>query len=117
MYPDAITRSCTRLEYARVCVLLDYHAILPKYVIILAPNEDGGKRVPIKVDVEFEWVPSKCTNCMTLGQALGNCPLNRPQARNPAQIYVPKTLGDKVEAQVTNLAKSRGVGQGTSLWE
>ncbi|KAL0439687.1 UNVERIFIED_CONTAM: hypothetical protein Slati_2451700 [Sesamum latifolium] len=55
LYPDAITRAGTRLDYARVCVLIDFSSILPKHLIILAPDEDGGEH-PCRVDIEYEWV-------------------------------------------------------------
>ncbi|KAL2245927.1 UNVERIFIED_CONTAM: hypothetical protein Sindi_2860900 [Sesamum indicum] len=43
LYPDAITRACTRLDFARVCVMLDVSSKLPKHIIIMMPNEKGGE--------------------------------------------------------------------------
>ncbi|KAL2231098.1 UNVERIFIED_CONTAM: hypothetical protein Sindi_1704200 [Sesamum indicum] len=43
LYPDAITRACTRLDFARVCVMLDVHSKIHKHIIIMAPNEEGGE--------------------------------------------------------------------------
>ncbi|KAL2226400.1 UNVERIFIED_CONTAM: hypothetical protein Sindi_1998700 [Sesamum indicum] len=56
LYPDAITRACTRLDFAR------------------------------------EWLPPKCTNCMTLHMAK-DCPLNKPHkpSKAPVAVYVAKT--------------------------
>ena len=34
LYPDAITRACMRLDFARVCVMLDINAKLPKHLVI-----------------------------------------------------------------------------------
>ncbi|KAL0285154.1 UNVERIFIED_CONTAM: hypothetical protein Sradi_7181600 [Sesamum radiatum] len=31
LYPDAITRACTRLDFARVCIMLDISSKLPKH--------------------------------------------------------------------------------------
>ncbi|KAL2237414.1 UNVERIFIED_CONTAM: hypothetical protein Sindi_0933100 [Sesamum indicum] len=61
LYPDAITRACTRLDFARV-------------------------------DVEYEWVPLKCTNCMTLGHAIKECPLNKATkpVKPPVAVYMAK---------------------------
>ncbi|KAL0295130.1 UNVERIFIED_CONTAM: hypothetical protein Scaly_3109200 [Sesamum calycinum] len=42
LYPDAITRACTRLDFARVCVMLNISSKLPKHVVIMMPNEIGG---------------------------------------------------------------------------
>ncbi|KAK4384139.1 hypothetical protein Sango_3088100, partial [Sesamum angolense] len=61
LYQDTITRACTRLDFARVCVMLDISSTLPKHLIIMMPREDGTE-VPCKVEVEYEWVPLKCKN-------------------------------------------------------
>ncbi|KAL0423431.1 UNVERIFIED_CONTAM: hypothetical protein Sradi_0877900 [Sesamum radiatum] len=58
LYPDAITRACTRLDFARVCVMLNVSSKLPKHVVIMMPNELGGESA-CKVDVEYEWLPPK----------------------------------------------------------
>ncbi|KAL0290606.1 UNVERIFIED_CONTAM: hypothetical protein Sradi_7046500 [Sesamum radiatum] len=39
LYPDAITRACTRLDFARVCVMLDISAKLLKHIVIMVPKE------------------------------------------------------------------------------
>ncbi|KAK4384389.1 hypothetical protein Sango_3065900 [Sesamum angolense] len=62
LYPDAITRACTRLDFARVCIMLNVNSKLPKHVVIMMPNELGGESA-CKVDVEYEWLPPKCTGC------------------------------------------------------
>ncbi|KAK4384533.1 hypothetical protein Sango_3051100 [Sesamum angolense] len=41
LYQDTITRACTRLDFARVCVMLDISSTLPKHLIIMMPREDG----------------------------------------------------------------------------
>ncbi|KAL0445481.1 UNVERIFIED_CONTAM: hypothetical protein Slati_1676000 [Sesamum latifolium] len=46
LYPDAITKACTRLDFARVCIMLDISSKLPKHVVILAPTEEG-ERFPV----------------------------------------------------------------------
>ncbi|KAL2237298.1 UNVERIFIED_CONTAM: hypothetical protein Sindi_0921500 [Sesamum indicum] len=92
LYPDAITRACTRLDFARVCVMLDVSSKLHKHIIIMTPDEDGGE-TPCKIDVEYEWIPPKCTSCMTLGHAAKDCALNKPSKpiKPPVTVYVPKT--------------------------
>ncbi|KAL2230768.1 UNVERIFIED_CONTAM: hypothetical protein Sindi_1671200 [Sesamum indicum] len=42
LYPDAITRACTRLDFARVCVMIDVTHELKKHIIIMTPDEEGG---------------------------------------------------------------------------
>ncbi|KAL2230732.1 UNVERIFIED_CONTAM: hypothetical protein Sindi_1667600 [Sesamum indicum] len=90
LYPNAITRACTRLDFARVCVMLDVTSNLPKHIIIMNPDEDGGES-PCKVDVEYEWLPQKCNSCMTLGHSAKDCVLNKPKpVKPPIAVYVPK---------------------------
>ncbi|KAL0290885.1 UNVERIFIED_CONTAM: hypothetical protein Sradi_7039600 [Sesamum radiatum] len=68
LYPDAITKACTRLDFARVCVMLDYHSTLLKHIVVMSPSEDSLE-IPCRVDVEYEWIPSKCTQCCSLGNS------------------------------------------------
>ncbi|KAL2248030.1 UNVERIFIED_CONTAM: hypothetical protein Sindi_2655300 [Sesamum indicum] len=90
LYPDAITRACTRLDFARVCVMLDVTSNLPKHIVIMNLDEDGGES-PCKVDVEYEWLPQRCKSCMTLGHSAKDCVLNKPKpAKPPIAVYVPK---------------------------
>ncbi|KAL2224003.1 UNVERIFIED_CONTAM: hypothetical protein Sindi_3039700 [Sesamum indicum] len=94
LYPDAITRACTRLDFARVCVMLDITSQLPKHIIIMTPDEEGGE-MPCKVDVEYEWVPPKFTGCMSLGHSIKDCSLNKiaKLIKPPVSVYVPKSRG------------------------
>ena len=90
LYPDAITRACTRLDFARVCVMLDVTSNLPKHIIIMTPDEEGGES-PCKVDVEYEWIPPKCKSCMTLGHSAKECVLNKSKpVKPPIAVYIPK---------------------------
>ncbi|KAL0383226.1 UNVERIFIED_CONTAM: hypothetical protein Scaly_0609900 [Sesamum calycinum] len=62
LYPDAITKSCTRLDFARVCIMLDISSKLPKHIVIMMPTEEGGE-TPCRVDNEYEWIPPKYRAC------------------------------------------------------
>ncbi|KAK4384074.1 hypothetical protein Sango_3094600 [Sesamum angolense] len=89
LYPDAITRACTRLDFARVCVMLNVNSKLPKHVVIMMPNEHGGESA-CKVDVEYEWIPHKCTGCLSLGHSTKECPISKP-TKPAVSIYVRKS--------------------------
>ncbi|KAL2252874.1 UNVERIFIED_CONTAM: hypothetical protein Sindi_0082100 [Sesamum indicum] len=91
LYPDAITRACTRLDFARVCVMIDATQKLHKHIIVMAPDAEGGE-TPCKVDVEYEWLPPKCTACMSLGHSDKDCALNktRKPTKPTVNVYVPK---------------------------
>ncbi|KAL0286012.1 UNVERIFIED_CONTAM: hypothetical protein Sradi_7158700 [Sesamum radiatum] len=85
LYPDAITRACTRLDFARVCVMLDINSKLPRHLVIMVPHDDGSES-PCKVDIEYEWLPPKCTTCMSLGHSTAGCPTVKP--RQPRCMYM-----------------------------
>ncbi|KAL2235421.1 UNVERIFIED_CONTAM: hypothetical protein Sindi_1274300 [Sesamum indicum] len=92
LYSDVITRACTRLDFARVCVMLDVSSKLPKHIIILTPDEEGGE-TPCKIDVEYEWIPPKCTTCITLGHSAKDYVINKTSkpAKLQVTVYIPKT--------------------------
>ncbi|KAL0278082.1 UNVERIFIED_CONTAM: hypothetical protein Sradi_7297500 [Sesamum radiatum] len=68
LYPDAITRACTRLDFARVCVMLDISAKLLKHIVIMVPKEDGSE------------------------VAARDCPTTKPKPP-PVSVYVQKPTG------------------------
>ncbi|KAL0439705.1 UNVERIFIED_CONTAM: hypothetical protein Slati_2453500 [Sesamum latifolium] len=88
LYTDAITRACTRLDFARVCVMLDISSKLPKHIVIMVPREDGSESA-CKVDVEYEWLPPKCNACISLGHPTKSCPTTKPKPP-PVSVYVQK---------------------------
>ncbi|KAL2231114.1 UNVERIFIED_CONTAM: hypothetical protein Sindi_1705800 [Sesamum indicum] len=88
LYLDAITRTCTRLDFACVCVMLDINAKLPKHLIIMSPTEEGGE-IACKADVEYKWLPPKCPTCMSLGHAMVDCP-SMKAPKPPVNVYVQK---------------------------
>ncbi|KAK4380901.1 hypothetical protein Sango_3019200 [Sesamum angolense] len=87
LYPDAITRACTRLDFTRVCVMLNVSSKLPKHVVIMMPNELGGES-PCKVDVEYEWLPPKCKQCVSLGYSTATCPESNKIEKSKVAVYV-----------------------------
>ncbi|KAL0293456.1 UNVERIFIED_CONTAM: hypothetical protein Sradi_6936400 [Sesamum radiatum] len=89
LYPDSITRTCTRLYFTRVCVMLDISSTLPRHLIIMMPNEDGSE-VPCKVEVEYEWVPPKCKQCVSLGHSTAACPKAKQTVKSHVAMYVQK---------------------------
>ncbi|KAL0286162.1 UNVERIFIED_CONTAM: hypothetical protein Sradi_7155600 [Sesamum radiatum] len=91
LYPDAITQACTRLDFARVCIMLDISSKLPKHIMIMVPKEEGGETA-CKVDVEYEWLPPKCNACMSLGHPTKECHMTKPK-NPPVSVYVQKPPG------------------------
>ncbi|KAL0282882.1 UNVERIFIED_CONTAM: hypothetical protein Sradi_7248400 [Sesamum radiatum] len=91
LYSDGITKNCSRLDYARVCVMLDYNSDLPKHLVVISPVLRNGKEDPKRVDVEYEWLPQRCKNCCSLGHATATCPANmKTKVAPPITIFVKK---------------------------
>ncbi|KAK4384022.1 hypothetical protein Sango_3099300 [Sesamum angolense] len=107
LYPDAITRTCTRLDFARVCVMLHISSKLPKHVVIMMPNELGGESA-CKVDVEYEWLPPKCTGCSSLGHSVKECPLSKP-TKPAVSLYVRKSMPPKQAAPELKMSEQSQV--------
>ncbi|KAL2252968.1 UNVERIFIED_CONTAM: hypothetical protein Sindi_0091500 [Sesamum indicum] len=113
LYPDAITRACTRLDFARVYVMLDVSSNLHKHIIIMTPDEEEGE-TPCKIDVEYEWIPPKCTSCLTLGHSAKDCEIHKSSRpiKPPVTIYIPKTGPARpppVQDQKERIPPSRGI--------
>ncbi|KAL0362058.1 UNVERIFIED_CONTAM: hypothetical protein Scaly_1161000 [Sesamum calycinum] len=87
LYLDAITKVCKKLDFARVCVMLHIDSKLLKHIIIMVLTKDGDER-PCKIDIEYEWAPLKCVNCMCLGHSSTTCPAKRVAAKAPVEVYV-----------------------------
>ncbi|KAL0293796.1 UNVERIFIED_CONTAM: hypothetical protein Scaly_3135000 [Sesamum calycinum] len=62
---------------------------LPKHVVIMMPNELGGES-PCKVDVEYEWLPPKCKQCVSLGHSTATCPESNKIEKPRVAVYVQK---------------------------
>ncbi|KAL0405880.1 UNVERIFIED_CONTAM: hypothetical protein Slati_3901900 [Sesamum latifolium] len=97
LYPDAITKACTRLDFARVYIMLDISSKLPKHLIIMIPREDGGES-PCRVEVKYEWVPPKCRSCNSLGHQTDKCPSTQIPKKPPISVYVQKPMAGQPKA-------------------
>ncbi|KAL0439868.1 UNVERIFIED_CONTAM: LINE-1 retrotransposable element O protein [Sesamum latifolium] len=114
LYPDAITRACTRLNFARVCVMLDISSKLPKHIVIMVPREDGSEST-CKVDVEYEWLPPKCNACMSLGHPTKSCPTMKPKPP-PISVYVHKPPPPAPRVQVHREPLTRDGSNTKETW-
>ncbi|KAL0295499.1 UNVERIFIED_CONTAM: hypothetical protein Scaly_3102200 [Sesamum calycinum] len=101
LYTDGITKECSRLDYARVCVMLDYNSTLPKHLVVISPVLRDGKEDPKRVDVEYEWLPQRCKQCCSLGHIASACPDNmKKKIAPPITIFVKKHLQSEVRSEV-----------------
>ncbi|KAL0361938.1 UNVERIFIED_CONTAM: hypothetical protein Sradi_3878300 [Sesamum radiatum] len=112
LYRDAITKACTRLDFARICVMLNISSMLLKHIVIMVPKEDGSE-MPCKVYVEYEWIPPKCVSCMSLGHLTKACPSTKLVLKPPVAVYVqhPLSMNDKSIATHCSDPGSSKVGE------
>ncbi|KAL0455562.1 UNVERIFIED_CONTAM: hypothetical protein Slati_0895400 [Sesamum latifolium] len=89
LYPDAIIKASTRLDFARVCVMVNFNLSLPKHLVLMFLGEDGSEQ-PYRVDIEYKWVPSKCLTCRSLGHPTAGCPSTKKTTKPPVAVYVQK---------------------------
>ncbi|KAL0293844.1 UNVERIFIED_CONTAM: hypothetical protein Sradi_6917500 [Sesamum radiatum] len=62
-----------------------------KHLVVLSPILSEGKEVPIKVDIEYEWLPLRCKQCCSLGHTANSCPeVKVVKQRVPVTVYVQK---------------------------
>lgn len=97
---------------------MDFYAALPKHVVMLLPALEGGMSTMCKVDVEYEWLPSKCDHCELLGHDNATCPTQKRDTRKrqpPVQVYIQKPfVAEKCDTIQTQVAKEPCKQQVTS---
>ncbi|KAL0408443.1 UNVERIFIED_CONTAM: hypothetical protein Sradi_1778700 [Sesamum radiatum] len=99
LYTDKIMKNCLRLDFARVCVMLDYHSKLPKHLVVLSPILSEGKESLLKVDIEYEWLPLRCKQCCSLGHNAPACPDTKVKKQAvPVAVYVQKQQSTSVDS-------------------
>ncbi|KAG5544422.1 hypothetical protein RHGRI_016994 [Rhododendron griersonianum] len=78
LYADALTESCERLSYARLCVEVEVGSVLPETVDV----EYCG--LTATVGVKYPWRPVKCLECHVFGHSDDQCVVK-------AKVTKPKT--------------------------
>jgi hypothetical protein len=71
LHADHTTLLRKRLSYARVCVEIDASKTMVKKFDFRCPN---GLFITISAD--YEWIPSKCSNCNVFGHTTALCATN-----------------------------------------
>ncbi|KAI5568972.1 hypothetical protein BDE02_12G048300 [Populus trichocarpa] len=71
LHADHTTLLRKRLSYARVCVEIDASKTLVKEYDLRCPNG-----LFITISAEYEWIPSKCSDCNVFGHTTTLCPTN-----------------------------------------
>jgi len=71
LHADHTTLLRKRLNYARVCIEIDASKMLVKEYDLRCPNG-----LFITVSANYEWIPSKCSNCNVFGHTTSICATN-----------------------------------------
>lgn len=92
LYTDAFTSSMARLDYARVCVVIDIHSKIRDHIVMMLPSELGEFNGTCKIGVEYEWRPPLCLLCQSFGHKDISCHTVKEKMPcvKPIQVYVPK---------------------------
>ncbi|KAG5222436.1 DUF4283 domain-containing protein [Salix suchowensis] len=88
---DGQTITCKRLDYARLCVELDARLPFIHHFEVESPLTQE----PVKVNVEYEWKPSRCEVCQSFGH---KCVMPEPTP----------VVASKGKEEVANQAQRQG---------
>lgn len=69
--------------YARMLIEMDVSQPLPEHMFIEEPN--GNTR---KQELDYDWWPEYCQECMILTDETQYCPKKKPQPEPPKQVPV-----------------------------
>ncbi|KAL0295814.1 UNVERIFIED_CONTAM: hypothetical protein Scaly_3087100, partial [Sesamum calycinum] len=78
LYSDKITKTCSRLDFARVCVILDYNSTLPKHLVVISPIT---REVPVVKHAELE------ADTVTEGEGSKAPPCNENQSSPLGPVF------------------------------
>ncbi|KAL6581539.1 hypothetical protein OROMI_007462 [Orobanche minor] len=108
LYPDAITSSMERIDYARVCVMISVNDKLLDNFFMFLPSANGEYNGTCQVVVEYEWKPAICGKCNSFGHVDKDCPLviKAVHRQNPVYVYVPKPHSGNTWCQQGRLKKA-----------
>jgi hypothetical protein len=70
---DYLSKSST----PRVCVLIEDVRLLPSALILPIPLIGGE----VEIVLEYEGIPTQCTNCLGLDQETSGCPNSKPKTQ------------------------------------
>ncbi|GKB29111.1 RNA-directed DNA polymerase, eukaryota, reverse transcriptase zinc-binding domain protein [Tanacetum coccineum] len=77
-----------RLGFARALIEATTENELKKEVTMVVPIVDGKGHTMEKMNVEYEWQPPRCSDCLVFGHAIDQCPKRVKEpviVDNPAQ--------------------------------
>ncbi|XP_062075210.1 uncharacterized protein LOC133779239 [Humulus lupulus] len=94
---DKITQNRSMIKFARVLVEMEITDSLPKFISYF--NEKGQIADQI---IEYEWMPTKCSNCKKLGHSISSC-------KFVSEVVWRKKEGQQKEGNIAGIQVQEGV--------
>ncbi|KAF9626622.1 hypothetical protein IFM89_037415 [Coptis chinensis] len=105
---DEATSKRERLNYARICVVIDLELKFPSFIPV-----DMGKENKVDIGLEYDWIPAKCSICKTFGHSDDRCQMNKEaqQPQHAAQPVRPQRQNKNKQKQHWALKQTPQQGQ------
>ncbi|KAL0288760.1 UNVERIFIED_CONTAM: hypothetical protein Sradi_7089900 [Sesamum radiatum] len=98
--------------------MLDYNSTLPKHIVIISPILRDGKEVPVRVDIDYEWLPQRCKDCQSLGHNAYSCPENEVKHVQQLEVGQSQTVDKEEQGTSTELNRQelKSKGDPSKVW-
>ncbi|KAF5175359.1 Zinc knuckle (CCHC-type) family protein [Thalictrum thalictroides] len=105
LFTDRLTKEKRRTSYARICIEVDTKCKFPRETTVVL-----DKQKVIKIPIEYNWKPAKCSTCDVFGHHDKTCP-KKKQKKVEQSVWVEKekleddsgsVVGDDLQLVVVN---------------
>ena len=110
LYGDAATESCSRINFAKICVEVQADQKLIDSCDILFPDEQG-RPSSCSIRVSYPWKPPSCSFCRVFGHSLTKCS-RRPPDSIPASTQIVSIFQILMMLLMRNILGNRLEGEG-----
>ncbi|KAF5208023.1 hypothetical protein FRX31_002390 [Thalictrum thalictroides] len=94
LFTDRLTEEKRRTSYARICIEVDTKCKFPRETTVVL-----DKQKVIKIPIEYNWKPAKCSTCDVFGHHDKTCP-KKKQKKVEQSVWVEK---EKLEDDSDNV--------------
>ncbi|KAF9610268.1 hypothetical protein IFM89_021829 [Coptis chinensis] len=117
---DEATSNRTRINYARVCVVVDLDFKFPSNILV-----EIGEGNIVDIGLDYEWIPDKCDFCKAFSHSDAKCATNPPvpkPTQNIPQRQQPKKQTPAISIQRNQRDRNtrwvpKNITQGQTSWE
>ena len=88
---DRMTATRRRITYARICIEINAETEPIFELDVQYRNPITGGNESVKVNVEYQWTPSRCTKCLVFGH---DCSKNNTKPAQPVVVKGTETTQD-----------------------